>query len=312
VRILVTGASGFVGSHLRPALEQAGHEVVPLLSPRRASGARAVDLTDRAVTARAVADAQPDAVVHLAARSQPSGLESVQELLDNNLRAAHSLLEAVRCTAPRAHAIVVSSSAVYGAVPAARQPVVENEPVRPILPYGATKVAVEALASLYAAQGLKIVIVRPFNLVGPGQGAGFVLARFAQQIARIAEGTAAERVIETGPLEPVRDFLDVRDAARSYVTLLEQRTLPGPFNVCSQVPRSVGEVLHEMLALVGVDAVIRPRAGAGTAPGHDVPYQCGSRAAIGKAAGWEPQIPWRQTLQDMLVDWRARIRAEDV
>jgi len=310
LRVLVTGAGGFVGGHLRPALEQRGHEVVSLFSPRRATAEQlAVDLTDPEAVARALADARPDAVVHLAARARPAGLEWIQTLLDNNVRAAHNVLEAVRCVAPRAKAIIVSSSAVYGAVPRERNPVVEEEPLRPLLPYGASKAAVEAVASVYAAHGLDVVTVRPFNLLGPGQGAEFVAGRFAQQIVQIAAGRA-EPVIETGALEPVRDFIDVRDAVRGYVALLEGRTGPGPFNVCSGVARSVGDMLREIMALAGVNPAIRQRPGAGTLPGLDVPYQCGSRAAIGKVLGWEPEIGWRETLRDILADWRTRVQAE--
>jgi len=310
LRVLVTGAGGFVGGHLRPALERRGHAVVPVFSPGGATGGGlAVDLADADSARRTLADALPDAVVHLAARARPSGLESIQPLMDNNVRAAHNVLEAVRCLAPRARVIVVSSSAVYGAVPADRNPIIEREPLRPLLPYGASKAAVEALASVYAAHGLDVVLVRPFNLLGPGQGSEFVAGRFAQQIVQIAVGRA-EPVIETGPLAPVRDFTDVRDAARAYVALLEGQPGRGPFNVCSGVPRSVGAVLGEMMDVAGVKATIRQRPGAGTPTGLDVPYQCGSRVAIGKAVGWEPEIQWRDTLGEMLADWRTRARAE--
>lgn len=310
MRVLVTGAGGFVGGYLRSVLEQRGHQVVSVFSPHSATAEQlAVDLTDGEASARVVADAQPDALVHLAAQARPAGVESIRALLDNNVRAAHNVLEAARCLAPRARAIIVSSSAVYGAVPRERNPVVEEEPLRPLLPYGATKAAVEAVASVYAAHGLDIVTVRPFNLVGPGQGAEFVTGRFAQQIVQIAAGRA-EPVIETGPLEPVRDFTDVRDAVRGYVALLEGRTGRGPFNICSGIPRSVGDMLREMVALAGVKAAIRQRPGAGTPPGLDVPYQCGSRAAIGKAVGWEPEVAWRETLLGILADWRTRARAE--
>ena len=310
LRVLVTGAGGFVGGHLCRALELRGHGVVSLFSPRRATGEQlAVDLTDPEAVGRALADARPDAVVHLAARARPAGLESIQTLLDNNVRAAHNVLEAVRCAAPRARLIMVSSSAVYGAVSRERNPVVEEEPLRPLLPYGASKAAVEAVASVYAAHGLDVVTVRPFNLLGPGQGAEFVAGRFAQQIVQIAAGRA-EPAIETGPLESVRDFTDVRDAVRGYVALLEGRTGPGPFNLCSGIARSVGDMLREMVALAGVNAEIRQRAGAGTPPGLDVPYQSGSRGAIGKAVGWGPEIPWRETLQDMLLDCGQRVRTE--
>ena len=150
--------------------------------------------------------------------------------------------------------------------------------------------------------------MRPFNLLGPGLGPEFVGSRFAQQIARIAAGLA-DPVIETGPLEPVRDFTDVRDAVRAYVALLERRTGPGPYNLCSGIPRAIGEVLREMLAVAGVTATIQQHPRAGTRPGLDVPYQCGSRTALGNAVGWVPEIPWSETLQGVLADWRARVSA---
>ena len=92
---------------------------------------------------------------------------------------------------------------------------------------------------------------------------------------------------------------------------MEGRTGPGPFNVCSGIARSVGDMLREMMALAGVSAAIRQRPGAGTPPGLDVPYQCGSRVAIGKVLGWEPQIAWRETLRDILADWRTRVQTEE-
>src|SRR3989442_9721301 len=129
VRVLVTGAGGFVGGHLRSALERRGHGVVPVFSPRGATGGGlAIDLADADLARRTVADTRPDAVVHLAARTRPSGLESIEALMDNNVRAAHNVLEAVRCLAPRARVIVASSIAVYGAVPAEPTPVTQAEP----------------------------------------------------------------------------------------------------------------------------------------------------------------------------------------
>jgi GDP-4-dehydro-6-deoxy-D-mannose reductase len=310
VRVLLTGATGFVGRHLCAGLEQRGHDVVPLISPR-ATAARgvALDLADVEATARVLRDVGPDGVIHLAARARPAGLEAAQGLFDNNVGAARGVLEAVRLHARRARVIVASSSAVYGAVPAGDNPIVEQRQLRPVTPYGASKVAVEAVVSVYAGQGLDVVTVRPFNLLGPGLRPEFVAAKFAQQIARITAGVT-DPVIETGPLDPVRDFTDVRDAVRAYVALLERRTGPGPFNLCSGIPRSIREVLRDMLAVAGVNATIRQRPQTGTPSGLDVPYQCGSRGALSGAVAWEPEIQWRETLRAVLTDWCARVGAD--
>ncbi len=304
MRIAVTGAGGFVGRHLVPAAAQAGHEVIPVYSPRDARGP-GVDLESAAAVDAAVARARPEAVVHLAARRTPGGLAGLQALLDSNVRCAGNVLDAVMRHAPAARVVVVSSSAVYGMVPRERNPVEETEPLRPVLPYGTAKVEVEAIAGVYAGRGLDVVIARPFNHIGPGQQANFAAASFARQIALIQEG-AAGPVIETGPLDRVRDLIDVRDVVRAYLLLLAGKPGPGPFNVCSGTPRTMEDVLREMLALTGLTAEIRRRTGQSSET--DIPYQCGSYAALRSAVGWEPQVAWSQTLRDLLEDWRARVR----
>lgn len=310
MRVLLTGAGGFVGPHALAALRARGHVVTPVGSPRHQPAVEwVVDLTDADATLRLIEQRAPEVVIHLAARSRPSGLDALGALFDNNVRAAASVLEATRRAAPRARVIVASSSAVYGAVPPERNPVTEDMPPQPLLPYGASKVAVEGLASVYRGQGLDVVVVRPFNLIGAGQDATFVLAGFARQIMRAA-ARQSKAEIETGPLERVRDFLDVRDAAEAYAALVERPVGFGPLNLCSGVPRRLGDVLGEMMALAGVTAAIRPNPGAGTPGRLDVPYQCGSRIAMMHAVDWQPQVPWKRTLGDLLEDWRDRIDAE--
>src|SRR5205823_6118079 len=117
----------------------------------------------------------------------------------DNLATTTNVLEAVRLSAPQARVIIAISSAVYGAVPRERNPILESEPPAPTLPYGASKAALEAVASVYAAKGLNVVIVRSFNLVGPGQDSSFAIASFGRQIALI-KACRVEPVIETGPL----------------------------------------------------------------------------------------------------------------
>jgi GDP-4-dehydro-6-deoxy-D-mannose reductase len=142
--------------------------------------------------------------------------------------------------------------------------------------------------------------------VGRTQPPDFAAASFARQLACIRSG-AAPAVIECGPLDRVRDLIDVRDVVRASLLLLEGDPGPGPFNVCSGIPRAMGEVLREMLALTGIRAEIRSRPDGASVT--DIPYQCGSYAALRRAVGWEPSIPWRETLVDLLEDWRERVGA---
>jgi GDP-4-dehydro-6-deoxy-D-mannose reductase len=270
-----------------------------------------VDLVDRDAALNAVASARPDAVVHLAGRARPGGLDSLQRLLHNNVVATQNVLEAVRRVAPHARVIVASSSAVYGRAPRHQNPVRENRSLHPVLPYGVSKVAVEALCSSYRALGLDVVTVRPFNVAGPGQSRSFVPASFAAQIIPIASGHA-EPVVETGALDSVRDFTDVRDVACAYALLVERRgdLGQGPFNVCSGQPRRVGDILELMLRLAGVQAEVRSSAPDPELAALDVPYQCGEPAAIRRALGWRAVIPWEATLKDVLDDWSSRAETE--
>jgi len=307
VRVLLTGAGGFVGPHVTRALEAAGHAVVRLVGPKAsAQEATPVDLTDARATLEAVRTIRPEAVVHLAARARPGGAEHLQTLLDNNARCAGNVLAACHSAMPRARIVLVSSSAVYGQVPKERNPIGELEALQPVLPYGVSKVAVEAIGSTYRALGLDIVTVRPFNLAGPGQAPGFIPASFARQIVALESGPAG-RVVEAGSLEAVRDLTDVRDAARAFALLLEGRPGPGPYNVCSGTPRRVGDVLMALLTLAGLDVEVRTGVDAMLEPSLDIPYQCGDARAVAAAVGWRPEIPWEQTLRDTLWDWRLRL-----
>ncbi len=307
MRVVITGAGGFVGPHVRRALESAGHEVASAVGPHgNPALGTPVDLTDPRAAEAVICPFRPEAVVHLAARLRPGDLEQHGTLLDNNARCATNVLAAVHREAPAARVLVVSSSAVYGHVAVERNPVREDEPLRPVLPYGVSKVAVEVIAGAYGALGLDVVTVRPFNLAGPGQSENYVPASFASQVARILSG-AATPAVETGSLGDVRDFTDVRDAARACVMLLQAGVGPGPFNVCSGVPRRVGDVLTELLALAGVRAEVRFRPVDSVAAPLDIPYQCGDGKALERAIGWRPEIAWQHTLEDALRDWCARL-----
>src|SRR5437773_7053338 len=183
MKILVTGAAGFVGRHLCGHLETGGHEVIALDSPR-GGGARVLDLRDERRVRVLLDDVRPDAVAHLAARTRPGATADMVSLIQDNVAMAFAVLEGALATASNPRVLIVSSSAVYGAVDRARAPIVESEPLRPVLPYGAATVSVEALAALYSAKGLDVLIARPVNLAGSGQSPGTTAAAFAGWTAR--------------------------------------------------------------------------------------------------------------------------------
>ncbi len=294
MRVLVTGGAGFVGRHLCAGLVAAGYEVAgtpPLGEPG------AFDVTDPESVARALRDARPDAVVHLAAVSSvaqshrdPSGTFRV-----NALGTMH-LLTAMRDTCPQARLLLVGSGEVYGR-PESPAPVPENAPLAPLSPYAVSKAAAEAAAlQFHRSYGLDVVCVRPFNHLGAGQAGHFVVPSFAAQIARIQRGELAP-VLRTGDLSPVRDFLHVEDVIDAYVLLLRSGRGGETYNVASGRGRSIRDVLDELLALAGAKvaveadpALLRP---------VEIPVLVGDAARL-RGLGWSPRHSVTEALGDVL------------
>ena len=225
MRILITGAAGFVGAHLAAQLAKTipAASLFGLLRP----GALGVlpegmarieaDMEDATAVARALDTARPDRIVHLAAQSSPhdSWRDPIGTLRTNILGLAH-LLEEVRARSLSPRVLVVGSAEEYGAVSEALQPVKEETPLRPASPYAVSKLAQGYLALQYSlSHGLAAIRTRTFNHTGPGRGEAFAESSFARQIAEIEKG-AREPVIAVGNLEAVRDFTDVRDVVRAY------------------------------------------------------------------------------------------------
>lgn len=312
-RILVTGASGFVGQHLRPTLRQAFPEAQLIAATRGESlpgwdEAVYLDLFDPASCATAVARAAPDAILHLAA------LAAVGESFANplptwraNLFGTLALGEAVRAEAREALFVYVSSAEVYGLAFQAGLPLAEDAPLRPANPYAASKAAADLAVAEMTLRGLRGVRMRPFNHTGAGQADSFVVAAFAKQVALIAAGRQ-EAVLRVGALERWRDFLDVADVCAGYVAVLQasSRLQPGAvFNLASGQPRRVADILAHLLRLAGVEARIEAEQ-ARLRP-TDVLRTEGDASAARLTLGWQPVIPWETTLATVLADWRTRI-----
>jgi GDP-4-dehydro-6-deoxy-D-mannose reductase len=307
-RTLVTGAAGFVGGHLAPALRAAGREVVGVHLPSLPRGSAEIawepcDLADPAATHALLERTHPDEVVHLAAFAAPAEVERAPlEALRANYLALDSLLAAVR--GRRLRFLFVSTGEVYGPSPADAAPNREDAPLRPMNTYAATKAAGEVRVRLAAAQQrLDLLVVRPFNHTGPGRPALYAESAFAEQIARIERGQQ-EPVLRVGNLAPVRDYSDVRDVVAAYVLLLQRGVTGETYNVCSGARRTMRSVLDHLLARSSA----RPRVEIDPARFRELPANAlafvGDNAKL-RALGWTPRHSVDEAFDALLDAYRA-------
>lgn len=301
MRALVTGAGGFVGTHLVRHLADQGDEVVEM--ERTVDG---IDIVDDARLTAAVASAAPEAVYHLAGASDVGGSwDAPRQTFLANAVGTFNVLEACRAAGAE-RVLVVSSADVYGRVTEAELPLDEDRPLQPVTPYAASKVATDALAQqAWLGYGLPVIRVRAFNHLGPGQSDRFVAPSLAARIAR-NERDGGDTV-PIGNLTPLRDITDVRDVVRAYRLLVESGTAGEAYNVCSGRAVAVEELADTLLAmanrpmrLVTDPTLQRP---------VEIPVLVGDSTRLTKATGWSPTIPLEQTLADVLADWRARMAA---
>ncbi len=305
-RVLITGVAGFCGRHLASYLLGLGYDVVGFdreSRPHVGLTTYAGDITDNAQFRAILGKVQPDVIFHLAALID-SRLE-YHELHRVNALGTQSLFDAMRQVCPDASVIITSSSAVYGLVNSSHVPIRETQPFRPLNAYAVSKIAQEMLAyTYYAHYGLKVILTRAFNLVGPGQSPSLVCSAFAKQIAEIEAGQA-EPVLRVGNLAPQRDFIDVRDVARAYC-LLAQTGQPGEvYNVCSGKAISIQACLDELLRLT--QKRIRVEQDPDRMRSSDIPISVGDNNSLREQTGWRPTIPLEQSLADLLDDWRRQI-----
>ena len=317
-RILLTGAGGFVGRHLLVSLRQAFPEAVLVGARRRGSegpvaGADEtviLDVDEAPGLADTVAAVRPDAVLHLAAYADVgASFRNPLAVWRTNVLGTVALGEAVLQAAPRASFLMASSGEVYGLAFQSGQPVAEDTPLAPANPYAASKAAADLAMGEMALRGLRVVRLRAFTHTGAGQADGFAVAAFAHQIARIEAGQQPP-VLRTGALDRWRDFLDVRDVCSAYVAALANvESLPSgiALNICSGKPRRIGDILETLLRLSGVEASVEQDA-ARLRP-TDVESVQGDPTLARQTLGWSPTIPWEETLETVLADWRSRVAA---
>ena len=317
MRILITGAGGFVGNHLAAHLGQAqtnaqlfGTTLFESESVHPAIGEnRLIDLKDYAQARDLLVDYRPDAIYHLAAQAfVPRSFEDPWETLENNILAQLNIIKACLDLKLRPRILIVSSAEIYGEVSAEQLPLGEDSPIRPTNPYSVSKVAQDMLGLQYfLSHDLPIMRARPFNHIGPGQNGRFVAPAFAMQIAYIEEGQG-EAVINVGNLTAKRDFTDVRDIVRAYRLIIEKGRAGEAYNVASGRAYSIGQLLDILLGLSESDIDVR------VDPARlrpvDVPEIRGDSSKLRRDTGWRPSLSFEQTLQDVLTDCRQRRQQE--
>ena len=309
MRVLITGAGGFVGTYLIRHLQQARpdcaivgtiHAAPPAAPEPHVRYVRCDILAgDGQAIADVVRDARPDHVYHLAGLASGASSDRAS-VLRANVDGTRFVAGAVRAHAPDARLLFASTGYVYGACDPAR-PAQEGDLLAPPGaggPYADSKREAE---EWLRAHGGGVVIARAFNHTGPEQTAAFAIPAFAAQIIQIERGAQTE--LRVGNLEAERDFLDVRDVARAYALLLGSAK-DGIYNVCSGQPRRMGDVLQALCAAARVPipvtqdpARMRPA---------DLPVSVGDPGRLRALTGWQPQIDWAQTLRETLDWWRAR------
>jgi GDP-4-dehydro-6-deoxy-D-mannose reductase len=302
---LVTGATGFAGSHLVDELLSIEPTVAawsnrsgraPLLDDPRVRWT-GVDLLDREAVARALAELRPSAIYHCAGAAHVGESWSEPErALRVNVLGTHHVLEGVRSAGLECPVLVTGSALVYRD---SIRPIVEDDPIGPSDPYGVSKLAQEMLA--FRAVHAPVFVVRPFNHAGPRQSPAYVTSSFARQIAEIEAGLR-EPVLSVGNLETQRDITDVRDIVRAYRMLLQHGRPARPYNVCSGQAYRVRDLLDALVGLSHrtIDLVVAPSR---LRPG-DRPVIAGDRSRISAETGWTPEIPIQRTLDDLLTYWR--------
>ena len=326
-RALITGISGMVGSHLADfLLEHTDWELWGLLRwrspldnlahlvPRINAGERLRlvygDLRDYASIQNAVARAQPDYVFHLAAQSYPrTSFDAPLDTLETNVQGTAHVLEALRHGAPKAITHVCSSSEVFGRVPREKLPIAEECTFHPASPYAISKVGTDLLGRFYAeAYGMMTMTTRMFTHSGPRRGDVFAESTFAKQIAMIEAGQIPP-VVKTGNLQSLRTFADVRDAVRAYYLLVTVNPLAGAYyNIGGTHTCTVGDMLETLISM-STARDIRVETDPDRLRPIDADLQVPDTSKFHAVTGWQPQIPFEQTMRDLLDYWRARVRS---
>lgn len=312
-RILITGAGGFVGTHLiREILSQGNAEIFAAVY-KSTSDVQGIipadhiiegDLTQADFAQQLIRTTTPDIIYHLAALSvvHDSATHAL-EVMDSNAAISYHLFEAIKTHAPNARIVAICSANVYGLVLPTDLPIKETVPLRPLNPYAISKITQEMLALQYGlVHGLDVIILRPFNHTGVGQTNNFVIPSLAQQIVEIEKGEKSELVV--GNLHTTRDFTDVRDMVQAYLLATEHCQRNEIYNIGTGVGHSISDIIDVFRTLTKADLPVR--VGEERARAGDVPVLIADATKFKLSTNWEPKISLVDSLRDILNYWRSK------
>ena len=315
-KIFITGITGFVGSHLAELLLSKGHKVYGILRWRSKTEnidhfkdkleMFNADIRDSNSIQKVFRETDPDYCFHLAAQSFVlESWSSPLETISTNVLGTVRVLEAVRLLSPNCMVVIAGTSEEYGLVHPEETPIKETNPLRPISPYGVSKVAVDNLGYLYyMSYKMRVVVTRAFNHSGPRRGEVFSTSDFAKQIAEIETGKR-KPVLHVGNLEALRDWTDVRDMVKAYWLAATECKAGEVYNICSGKAWTIRQMLEILLSYTNVQIEIqqdedrmRP---------SDVPILLGNCDKFKQITKWKQEIPFEQTLLDLLNYWRNKV-----
>ena len=313
MKALITGSTGFVGSHLAEYLLSQGIEVFGTKRPRSRDefkidkvGYVEADITDPTAMKMTINKTMPDVIFHLAAQSDVRfSFDNPVATFCNNAVGTLILLEAVKELKPDTIIHIAGSSEEYGRIAREDLPTTEKVALFPQSQYAVSKIACDYFGQQYFySYGLKTVITRAFNHEGPRRGENFAPSAFAKQIAEIEAGLK-EPVLVHGNLESCRDYTDVRDMVKAYWLATRHCVYGEPYNICSGKTYRIGAMLNQLLEMS--TAEIELRVDKTKMRPSDVPILLGSYKRFYNATGWKPEIPFEQTLKDLLNYWREKV-----
>ncbi len=315
MKVLITGITGFVGSHLAELYLKKGVTVFGtkrwrsnldnILHIKDRIELLECDITDAYSVEEAIKRTEPEIIHHLAAQSfVPASWANPKSTLETNIIGTLNILQGAQKSEMNPYVHICGSSEEYGMVQPNEIPIKETNPLRPLSPYGVSKVATDLLSIQYhKSYGLKVVVTRAFNHTGARRGEVFVCSDFAKQIALIEKGKQKE--IKHGNLEAIRDFTDVRDIVKAYSLLMNPKCIGNQLNICSGNGYKISEILDMFKEFAKVE--IKTIYDQTKSRPSDVPTLIGNCDIFKSLTGWSPEIPMKKTLSDLLNYWREKI-----